>query len=97
MSSSDIVGVLVAVIGVISILIKLGRDRGQLDLAIVEAARKAKHDAIAAISPQVAELADQRVHTERYQADQRAIERRLEVLERAGGLDGSGPRPRKDG
>lgn len=89
MSATDIVGLIVAVLGIVAVMVKLGRDRGAVDLAIETAARKAKHDAVGAVTSSISDIADTRVHVERYEADQRAVERRLEVIERALHLDGS--------
>ena len=93
MSATDIVGLVVAVLGIAAILVKLGRDRGTVDTAIETAARKAKHDAVNEVTADIADIADSRVHTERYEADQRAIERRLDIIERALHLDGSTGHP----
>lgn len=102
-------GAVIAIIGLAitvgTLVFKSGRDRAAIDLSISEALRKvemaieigmrkAKHDAINQVSRGIADVADTKVSTERYEADQVGIERRLTVLERDAGLDGTGPHRR---
>ncbi len=90
-----VVSVLSACIAVATILIKVGRRDGSIDLAINEAARKAKHDAIDEVSAKILDLDERKLSVERYEADREADRRRLDVLERQVGLDGTGPHRRE--
>ncbi len=98
MEAGPIVAIVVSVLGasmtVAAVLVRLGRRDAVIDSSIESAARKAKHDAIDEVSRAIIKLDEEKVGRERYEADRDADLRRLEVLERQLGLDGTGPHRR---
>ena len=93
-----IIGMAVTIVGMVW---RAARDRASIDLAIVTAERRAKHDAVNETTVKLLTHIDHdheefaaRLPTEVYRADQAGLNRRLEVIERQLGLDGTGPHRR---
>jgi hypothetical protein len=79
-------------------LIRFGMAIAELRAEISAAERRAKHDAINAVSAKVSILEERKLSADVYRAELAALQlqpdaadRRLDALERRTGLDGSGP------
>ncbi len=67
---------------------------GKIEMLIEKGVRQAKHDAVNALTEKLNDLHDGKLSVERYEADKVGLSRRIDVIERQIGLDGTGPQRR---